>query len=261
MGENRGMNDPRRRFLLGSARLAAWYGVLFLGASRSAWGRGLSLTAAQWSQELESLALEVKAGRRSGEAWQSAIEALHSRIPLEELVSALDVATIVKGIKHPTDKLGAVHDVALPGAGPGASHFGHKLFVYRKGACTPPHAHNHLVSAHLVLQGNIRVRTFDRVQDLEDSLLLDPRTDRVVGPGQTVSMSDGRDNVHWFEGVSELSVSFDVPVADIDPEKNYRHPAEGMNQLFVDPTGPKRGDGYVDAPLIRFREAVRRFAS
>jgi hypothetical protein len=32
-------------------------------------------------------------------------------------------------------------------------------------------------------------------------------------------MSDDENNVHWFEGVSDIAVTFDVPVWDISPEK------------------------------------------
>jgi hypothetical protein len=73
-------------------------------------------------------------------------------------------------------------------------------------------------------------------------------------------MSDTKDNVHWFEGVSDLSLSFDVPVGGIDPGRKYGHDAEAVNQIFLDPRAPARGDGRIVAPIILFEEAVRRFA-
>ncbi len=98
------------------------------------------------------------------------------------------------------------------------------------------------------------------MQDLERSILLQPTSDRSVGPGHTVSMSDARDNVHWFEGVADVSVTFDVPVGPITSKKKYGHPAQVWSQIYLDPTVPARGDGNIDAPLISFDDAVRKFA-
>ena len=163
---------------------------------------------------------------------------------------------------HSVQKLGAVAQVPWPEVEgfPKALRFGHKLFVYRKGSVTPPHAHNYMVSAHLILRGEVRTRTFHRVQDLETSILLKPTRDEIPKPGTLVTMSDERDNVHWFEGVSERSISFDIPVVDINPDKQYRHPAEVYNQIYLDPTGAPRADGTIEAPIIEFRDSVRKFA-
>jgi hypothetical protein len=251
------MSLDRRRFMLSSARLAAWYALFDLGQSARAWAGGFDLDARAWAKELESICRAVLAGTLAPVAWQQAIEKLHARVPLEEIVKLVDVDAVLARTPAPERRLGAVEDVRWPGAK--APSFGHKLFVYRKGACTPPHAHNHLVSAHLVLRGQIRARTFDRVEELETGIRIRPTGDRVCGPGRTVSMSDDRDNVHWFEGVSDLSCSFDVPVGWVTPEKTYRHPAEVYSQLYLDPTVAPRGDGMIDAPIIPFRESVAKF--
>jgi hypothetical protein len=248
----------RRRLLLSSARLAAWWAVFDLGQIGGAWARGFDLDARGWAKELEAICRAVLAGTLAPPAWQQAIERLHARVPLEEIVKLVDVDAMLSRMPAPERKLGAVENVRWPGAE--APPFGRKLFVYRKGACTPPHAHNHTVSAHLVLRGRIRARTFDRVEDLETSIRIRPTGDHTFGPGHTVSMSDDRDNVHWFEGASDLSISFDVPIGGIAPEKAYRHQAEMYGQIYLDPTVAPRGDGRIDAPIIKFREAVEKFA-
>lgn len=247
----------RRTFLLGSARLAAWYGLFELGRRTSAWAQGSEPITRRWQRELEEICAAVRAGKLKPAAWQAAIERLHASMPLEEIVRFVDVEAVVARIKHPEAKLGAVENLRWPADT--LPSFGRKLFVYRQGACTPPHAHNHLVSAHLVLKGQIRTRTFNRVEDLERSILIEPTGDRTAGPGTTVSMSDDRDNVHWFEGVAGVSVSLDVPVDQVSPDKAYRLPAEAYNQIYLDPTVPARADGRIEAPVIKFQESVRRF--
>jgi hypothetical protein len=105
----------------------------------------------------------------------------------------------------------------------------------------------------------VRTRTFDRVEDLETAILLEPTRDEISRPGALVSMSDARDNAHWFEGMSEQpSISFDIPIG-VTPKKVYRHPAEGYNQIFLDPTVAPRADGRIEAPIIKFEQSKLRF--
>jgi hypothetical protein len=252
-------SESRRKFLLHSCELAAWCGVLQLGFQHRSWAGTVNREVEKWSRELVRLASEVRAGRLVPLAWQHAIEQLHSSMTISELIKALDVDQILRTIKYPKEKLGAIQDVRLPTLEPRDTEgFGRKLFVYRKGSCTPPHAHNHLVSAHLILRGQIRTRKFNRLEDVEQSIIIEPTSDGVFGPGHTDSMSDDENNVHWFEGVSDIAVTFDVPVWDISPEKKYGYPANG--QIFIDPTVPARGDGRIVAPIISFPAAVRKFA-
>jgi hypothetical protein len=244
----------KRRDFLEAALGLQFYG--FVTAAR-AWARPVDSIISRWIEEIGSLAASVQGGTLSPLEWQSAIERLHAKMPIEDVIRFVDLDAALRRVKHPPQKLGGIEDVRWPQAG---LHFGHKLFIYRKGSCTPPHAHDHLVSAHLVLKGEIRVRTFDRVQDLEGAILIKPARDRVEKPGATVSMSDYRDNVHWFEGLSDVAVSFDVPVPDIEPAKPYKIPAEGQNQIFLDASLAPRSDGLIEAPVIKFADAVKRFA-
>jgi len=251
--------ESRRKFLLHSCELAAWYGVLQVGFQHRAWAGTVSRRVERWSRELARLAAEVRGGRLVPQAWQHAIEHLHSAMEISELIKALDVDQVLRTIKYPKEKLGAIQDIHLPSLQPKDTEgFGCKLFVYRKGSCTPPHAHNHLVSAHLILRGQIRTRKFNRLEDAQQSIVIEPTVDGVFGPGHTDSMSDDENNVHWFEGVSDIAVTFDIPVWDISPGKKYGYPANG--QIFIDPTVPPRGDGRIVAPVISFPTAVRKFA-
>lgn len=256
-----GTRFSRRALGLGAAHLAGWYAVFEAAQSSAAWARQIKPNVRRWAETLNEVSEAVRAGHIEPTEWQTSIERLHAAVPLEEIIRLVDLDALLTRVRPPKNKLGAVEDVDWSGLTAGRPTVGiaHKVFVYRKGACTPPHAHNHLVSAHLVLKGQIRARTFNRLEELEHSLLLEPTTDRLVGPGETVSMSDERDNVHWFEGVSALSASFDVPVGGITPEKPYRHRAEGFGQLFVDPRVPARADGRIEAPIITFTESVKRF--
>ena len=251
--------ESRRSFVLRSCRLAAWYGVLQLGFRHRAWASSAPPVLGSWARELVKLASEVRAGGVSPQEWQHAIEHLHGTMPVSELCKTLDVDQLLRTIKQPKENVAAIQDIRLPGVDQTALQgFGSKIFVYRKGSCTPPHAHNHMVSAHLILRGQIRTRKFDRLEDEQHAIVIKPTVDDVFGPGHTDSMSDDENNVHWFVGVSDLAVTFDVPVWDVSPEKEYSY--RGNGQIFIDPTAPWRGDGRIAAPIMSFAAALRKFA-
>ena len=251
--------ESRRSFVLRSCRLTAWYGVLQLGFRHRAWASSAPPVLGSWARELVKLASEVRAGRVSPQAWQHAIEHLHGTMPVSELCKTLDVDQLLRTIRQPKENVAAIQDIRLPGVDQTDLHgFGSKLFVYRKDSCTPPHAHNHMVSAHLILRGQIRTRKFDRLEDEQHAIVIKPTVDDVFGPGHTDSMSDDENNVHWFVGVSDLAVTFDVPVWDVSPEKEYSY--RGNGQIFIDPTAPSRGDGRIAAPIMSFAAALRKFA-
>ncbi len=217
-----------------------------------------------WIRAVEIACLEVRDGKIKPTLWQTKMDRFHNRVPLEDVLRFTDLEKVLKVERAPMkEKVASIHEVPWPKLGaesPAEIPFGHKLFIYRKGSVTPPHAHNHLVSAHMILKGKFRVRTFDRVQDTAKGMVIKATRDETMGVGSVITMSDYKDNVHWFEALEENSVTFDIPVPDIEPAKQYRHPAAAYNQIFIDPTVPVRADGKLEAPIIPFAEALRRFA-
>lgn len=240
----------RREFLKRSAEMAAVAAVLqsTAFASRS--------KSASWTKELHEISLGILAGKVTPREWSEFVKKIYAEVSLHDVIEFTDVVNALKKASHPPEKLGAIKNVPWPFQG----NYGHKLFLYRKGACSPPHAHNHLVSAHIVVAGSIRVRTFDRVEDLDGKILLRPKRDEIVGPGSVITMTDELENVHWFEGISKESASFDIPVPGVTPERTYRHLAQAYNQIFLDPTVKPRGDGLIEAPILSFTDSVKIFA-
>jgi len=228
----------------------------------NAWAAPLDPALRRWVLRVGELGQAVRAGTLAPAAWQDGMAELHASLSPEELIRFIDMDRLVEGLQAPKDRIGAIAQVPWPDVDgfPVGFRFGHKLFVYRQGACTPPHVHNHLVSAHWVLEGRIRARTYDRVADLDASIRLRPTRDEALDPGGIVTMSDQRDNGHWFEGLTGRSISFDIPISGISPEKAYGHPAEGANQIFIDPTVAPSSDGTIDAPIIRFEQSLQKFA-
>ena len=120
-----------------------------------------------------------------------------------------------------------------------------------------------MVSAHLVLAGGFRVRTFDRIfnGDEPGHLLLSAARDERARPGDTITMSDERDNVHWIEATSDRAFTLDVPISGLYGEKRYIAPANRYGMIYIDPTGPANGRGEIRAPIMAFADAMKKFGS
>jgi hypothetical protein len=252
----------RRKFIASSIEALGFYYLFQTVHGSAAWAKPIEPIIKIWIRQVNEACVSVRSGKLSPKDWQASISQLHSKIPVDDILKFVDLEKVLRNIHHPKERLGAVQDVPWPAVeGFPQTTFGHKIFVYRKGSCTPPHAHNHLVSAHLIIMGKMRIRTFDRIKDLEKAVLLKATRDEIPSIGTTVSMSDYRDNVHWFEGISDYSATFDIPVPNIEPLKKYTHQAEALNQIYLNASVRPRGDGLVEAPIILFEESRRLYAS
>jgi quercetin dioxygenase-like cupin family protein len=162
----------------------------------------------------------------SGGAWQTAIEKLLAGADVEAIAEAIDLDRLLE--KAPKVERGA-RVFAVPSQ-PWLSSAGAqvKLFAFEPGRANPPHAHDRMVSVHLVLRGRFRVRHFERVRDESDTIVIRPTIDRTLGPREATSISDARNNVHWHVAL-ERGVLLDVVAATqetrthlIDPDRARR---------------------------------------
>lgn len=69
----------------------------------------------------------------------------------------------------------------------------------------------------MVIDGQVRIRTFDRIADREGAILILPTGDHVGRVGESASMTTAKDNVHWFAPATPHAVTFDVIISDLDP--------------------------------------------
>jgi len=104
--------------------------------------------------------------------------------------------------------------------------YGAALFSFGKDSVITPHAHRHMASAHMVIAGKVRIRTFDRLADEDGAILITPTADTVAEPGHAAAMTSEKDNVHWFAARSGYAMTFDVIVDGLDKgQERYNHPA------------------------------------
>jgi hypothetical protein len=125
------------------------------------------------------------------------------------------------------------------------------LFRFDRGNVITPHGHRGMQSAHLVVEGSLRARTYDRLGETPGALVLRPAGDRRLDPGDVSSIGPARENVHWFVPLGERAATFDVLVTGLE--------AGGPDYQVqpVDPlAGTDLGDGTLRAPLLGFEESA-----
>ena len=204
-----------------------------------------------WFGELHAISKDVADHRLKDVEFQKSLESLYSRVDLPALLKTLDFERMAAGVNYPA--LGAkslpvdfTNVVGLPTE----LVFGRQIFAMKKGRSVVPHGHDNMATGFLVLNGKLRGRHYDRVEDQKDHYLIRPTIDRSFAPGEFSTISDHKDNVHWFTAESDNAFIFNIHVNNTDPG-NPNKPG----RIYVDPMGEKVAGGLVKAPKITYGKA------
>lgn len=173
--------------------------------------------------------------------WQTGVERAARTLDLADLCKRAKVPFAAKGVNAEVIQL-------LPG-----QRFTPKIFAIDKGRAIIPHGHVNMVSHHLVLEGELHGRHYQRVRDEKDALILRPTIDRAFAPGDSSSISDRRDNVHWFVA-TKPSYTLDCIVDDLDPARGFRYHID-----FVDPDKATADAEGLRMPRLSLDECLRRY--
>ncbi len=214
------------------------------------------LSTEKWLNQINEVGLSVKNQKLGQSEWQKQVEDLLSnQIDLPELLKLVDFESISRNPKLISNGARS-HRPRMPKdkGGPDRYVFGQQIFALRKGCSVVPHGHNNMATAFLILKGNFHGRHYDRVTDEEKHMIIRPTIDSRFGPGQTSSISDEKDNVHWFKAEDEPAFIFNIHVFGVSPKSQKR-----TSRVYLDPFGEKLDDGLIRARLIGHDEAHRKF--
>ena len=160
----------------------------------------------------------------------------------------LDFDRLAAGVNFPAKGAKSLPvDFSHVGGLPVELAFGRQIFAMSKGRSVVPHGHDNMATGFLVLKGTFRGRHYDRIEDHSDHYIIRPTLDRDFQPGQFSTISDHKDNVHWFTNQSETGFIFNVHVVETNPE-NPKRPG----RVYVDPLGEKLAGGLIKAPKISY---------
>lgn len=108
----------------------------------------------------------------------------------------------------------------------------------------------------MVIEGRVRVRTFDRLQDEEQALIIRPTSDVIAEPGDSAAMTTPRDNVHWFVPRSARAMTLDVIIDGLEVNQE---------DYLIQPLDPLGGqslrNGAVRAPIISFERSTQLYTA
>lgn len=243
----------RRDFILGAFPAFAVFALL--KEANAAVAPDTRLPARRWVLRQDDLARNLAKRKISQVEWHDAVNALARDVDVAELAFEIRRAKIRSAgdpFGHDPKKrfLTFIDDKEMPIR----VSYGAALFSFDKTNVITPHAHKHMASAHMVIEGKVRVRTFDRIADEDGAILIYPTGDEVADAGHAAAMTTDKDNVHWFAPRSPHAMTFDVIVDGLDP---------GQDRYIIQPldpiSGEHLGDGTIRAPLLSFEESSRRY--
>lgn len=243
----------RREFLKQSLGTVLTFALLDSLFASNAFQPAVRPIAAQWVKELNEICQDLKLQRLSQGLWQTQVEQLFQKIELAELLQFIDFERLIKGLQYP-DLGVATRPVQFPKLEglPERTVFVKKIFGMKKGRAIIPHGHSNMASAHLVLKGGFHMRHYEKVDGQADHLLVRPTIDRMAGAGDVSSVSDERDNVHWFVANTETAFTFDVIMLNLN-QKEY----DIQNIDILD--GESLSNGLIRAKILKVEDALKKY--
>jgi hypothetical protein len=225
-----------------------------LGAHRL-FGADVKPLVGDWFKELDAISREVHDHKVKDVAFQTSLEDLYRKVDLRALLNTLDFDRIAAGVNYPARGARSLPvDFKNVHGLPTSLVFGRQIFALEKGRSVTPHGHDNMATGFLVLSGRLRGRHWDRVEDNDDHYLIRPTIDRTFEPGEFSTVSDHRDNVHWFTAETEHAFIFNVHVNNTDP-RNPNTPG----RVYIDPQGEKVAGGLVKALRITSEESHKKY--
>jgi hypothetical protein len=201
-----------------------------------------------WFKDVDAISKDVHDHKSKDLEFQKALEKLYGRVDLQALLKSLDFDRLAAGVNFPEKgaKSFSGDDLRIAGL-PRKPVFGRQVFAMKKGRSVVPHGHDNMATGFLVLKGDFRGRHYDRVLDHSDHYLIRPTIDRPFKSGEFSTISDHKDNIHWFTAESETGFIFNVHVTETNPE-NAKRPG----RVYVDPMGEKVAGGLIKASKISY---------
>jgi hypothetical protein len=207
----------------------------------------------KWLIEMEHTTQELRQGKVKPTEWQQQIESLLSRVELKDLLSSIDYDRLAKTAIFPEDHESAEDvDFSQNEGVPEELSFAPYFYAMKKGVAIVPHGHLNMTSMHMMLKGQAHSWQFERVSDEGQYLTIKPTIDKVLNVGAVSTVSDLRDNIHWFKALSEPVFMFNIGVFRIKPSEAF------IGRDYIVPLGgEKLKDGLIRARRIEVNEPYK----
>ena len=251
----------RRDFTQASLSLLMTTSLLELLFQKDAFAESIKPITAAWLKDINDLCGDVKGSRISQQQWQTKLEELLGRVELKEMLALLDFERLEKTARF-RERGETSHRATFPNVEgvPAELVFGKQIFALQKDRSVVPHGHNNMATAFYILKGDFLGKHYDRVEDVAGDdgkpahMIIRPTIDRPVTVTEYSTVTDFKDNVHWFKATSETAFIFNMHVLGVDPASSRQ-----TGRIYVDPDGEKLSGGLVKAPIISATEAIKKY--
>lgn len=205
----------------------------------------------KWLNDVNQLGWDVKERKIPQTDWQKKIEELYARADVPDFLRLIDFEKLTKNLEIPDNGARSLQFKFPQVEGiPAKLAWGRQIFALKKGRSVVPHGHNNMATAFLILKGDFHGRHYDRIEQSKTHLVIKPTIDRKFTVGECSTVSDEKDNVHWFQALSEPAFIFNIHVTGINPKSG-----EPTGRIYIDPNGEKLKDGLIRAKRIDHDEA------
>ena len=243
----------RREFTTQSIQALLTFSLIETLCRRDLFAAGVNPEMVNWLKEVNQLAESLKHQTLEQMAWQPKIETLFRQVDLPGLLKFIDFDLIDKRANPPKNGAQSIRfDYPQAEGAPTKLAFGQQIFALKKDRSVVPHGHNNMATAFLILKGEFQGKHYDRLGDEKDHLIIKPTIDRKFVPGECSTVSDYKDNVHWFKALTGPAYIFNLHILDVNPASEKR-----TGRLYVDPNGDKVAGGLIRARRLDYEEAHR----
>lgn len=246
----------RRDFTRGALGSVLTYSLLEMFFENDAFADEIKPTTAKWVAELNEISADVKGEKLKQLYWQKKVEDLLSQVDLPDLLRLVDFEQLQKRVRHrPKGETSLRFGFQKVDGVPTRLVFGKQIFALKKGRSVIPHGHNNMATAFLILKGKLQGRHYDRIEDQPKHIIIRPTIDRKFGAGESSTVSDYRDNIHWFTALSEDAYIFNIHVLGL------KRPGDLLRtgRVYVDPEGEKLRGGLIRAPRAGYSEVKDKY--
>lgn len=252
-----GVQDGQTRREFGARLMKS---LIAFGLVETLWVRGLladggGATVGKWFAELAELTNDLHGRKLKDIEFQARMEDLYRRVDLAELIRAVKLDDLEAKTRLPDN--GAAHlafDLRNVEGVPERLRFGKQIFGLGKGRSIVPHGHSNMCTGFIVLKGTIHGRHYDRLESQAEHYIIKPTIDREFKPGELSTISDHKDNIHWFRALSDKGFVFNVHVIGYDPAIQ-----ESSGRLYLDPDGEKLGGGLIRAKKMTSSDCHKKY--
>jgi len=247
--------ETRRSFnkkLLGSL---ITYGLIDTLFSRNLFADSVKPVVHKWMVELNGLCQDLKGQKLKDLDFQAKLEDLYKRADLPELLKLIEFDRLTKDVKLPDNGAKSLGiDLSKVEGMPKQVVFGKQIFALKKDRSIVPHGHDNMCTGFIILRGEFTGKHYDRVEDNKDHYLIKPTLNRLFKPGECSTVSDHKDNVHWFKAESDTGFIFNIHVMGYNPENK-----KASSRVYVDPEGEKTLSGLIVAKKMTSAECHKKY--